>query len=274
MLLFLFILFCRTDKGVIIVNNVWFLGDDHQIRIFNTGDLVEIIGQNERLKVRYENATGELLKGVLINLGSEIAADKLFFFSRGYFDEGEYKKAAALFDVFTNSFGRSKYLAEALYYSGLSYEEIAKDFNTADSIPWIRFNEKNMSWYYTGDAYEKIIPRFPKSLYSSKAAYRLIKIFHMRNSPWDDAIQPIQEELKMWREFILKYRESDEYVLALTEIGYIDRVLYEITGQLNYREDATEIFKSIIKDYPNTVYSAESRIHLYEIEQGENIYKY
>ncbi len=96
----------------------------------------------------------------------------------------------------------------------------------------------------------------------------------MRNLPWNDSVQLIQEELRMWQDFDSKYKNTDEYVLVLLEIGYLNRVLFEITEDLDYRTDAVKIFQEIFDTYPNSIYSAQSRLNLHEIKNGKKIYKY
>jgi outer membrane protein assembly factor BamD (BamD/ComL family) len=269
---FLILYFSAT--GVIITDNVWFYGN-HQMAVLNTGDLVEIVsGENNMVKVKYTNGVGEIHKGVLIDLTEEIAEDELFVFCRGYFDEEEYKKSIRLSKIFIKFLNNSEYLAEVLYYLGRAYEQVAKIYKESDSIKCIVLNKKTNRWYYTGDEYRKILERFPNCIYASGAAYHLIKLFRQRSYPWNDSLQPIQEELNRWQRFIKRYKNSQEYVLALSEIGYLERVLYEITEDPNYREDAIKNFRRIIKRYPNSVYSAQSIVNLKELETGKKIYRY
>jgi len=275
MSLLLLLLIGFSHAGVIIVDNVWFYGNDGKTRILATGDLVEIIGkEDDFVKVNYDNTTGTVRKDILIDLSELIAEDQLFVFSRGYYDEREYRKSVRLFDIFTKNFSKSDYLAEALYCEGLSYEGMAKNYNKSDSIQHITFNRKNNTWFFEGNAYQTILNQFPKSIYAPKAAFQLIKIFRMKNIPWKDSISPIQEELRMWREFITKYKKCEEYVMALLEIGYLNRVLYQVTKDLKFENDAVEIFQKVLKEYPNSVYSAQAKINLYEIENNIDTYSY
>ncbi|GAI66244.1 unnamed protein product, partial [marine sediment metagenome] len=62
----------------------------------------------------------------------------------------------------------------------------------------------------------------------------------------------------MWQDFAVKYKNTDEYVLALLEIGYLNRVLFEITEDSDYRTDAVKVFQEILDKYPNSVNSAQS----------------
>ena len=133
-------------------------------------------------------------------------------------------------------------------------------------------NENSKQWYYTGDAYKTILEKFPESIYVPKAVFRLINIFHTKQLPWNDSIQLIREELQMWQEFILKYTAGEEYVLALLEIGYLYRVLFEITKDMDFQKDAIDVFKKIINNSPNSIHSAQAEVNLYEIENGETIY--
>ncbi len=275
MITFLVFLLCLSDSGVVIVDGVLFYGDDHKMRCFNTGDVVEIVEQIEdTVIVKRDSAVGPILNDVIVNFKEIIAEEHLFVFARGYFDEGEYKKSAKLLNLFIKNFDGSRYCAEALYYYGLSREELAGSFDKSDSTPDFLFNEKYNIWYYSGEAYMEILERFSESTYASKAVYRLINIFRMRNLPWNDSVQLIQEELRMWQDFDSKYKNTDEYVLVLLEIGYLNRVLFEITEDLDYRTDAVKIFQEIFDTYPNSIYSAQSRLNLHEIKNGKNIYKY
>lgn len=264
-----------THVGVIIVDNVWFYGDDKEMRALGTGDVVEIIAyENDLVKVAYHTTIGKVHKGVLIDFESAIAEEKLFVFAHGYFDDGEFGKAASLFDVFIRFFTKSQHLSEALYYYGLSNEQVARHLTPADSLPGFIFNKSYNTWHYSGEVYERIREEFPESIYSSKAVYRLLNVTRERNLPWRDSLQPIQEELEQWLEFIVQYKDTEEYVLALLEIGYLNRVLFELTEDTDYKRDAVQVFQKISEEYPNSVYSAQSNINLYEIETGENIYKY
>lgn len=284
MVMALILLLCVSNDGVIIVDNVWFYGDDHKTRVLNTGDIVQIYDrEDDMLKVKYDNAIAKIHEGVLIDLSDEIAEDKLFLFSCGYFDEKEYKKSALLFNIFIKNFNKSKYLDAALYYCGLAYEEAARQFGKSDSLQLeidqglsqhcFIYNKKNNQWNYDGSMYQMILEKYPKSIFASKATYRLLNIFRMKNQPWDDSTQKILNELKMWQEFSEKYQNSEEYVLAMLEIGYLNRVLFEITKGLIYKNNACNVFQEVVKKYPDTIHSAQARVNLYELEKGEYIYK-
>jgi hypothetical protein len=247
-----------SSNGVIIVDNVWFYGDDHRTRVLNAGDQVLIIEKNgDLIKSKYDNAIGELHKDVLINLDQDIGEDMLFLFAHGYFGTGEYPKAARLFDIFIQHFEGSKYSAEALYYDGLSYEGVAKNFIERNNFSNIILNKGSKEWYYSGKAYEKVLKKFPEGMYASKAAYRLIKISRIKNLPWNNSKQLIEEELRSWQDYVKRYEKREEYVLALLEIGYLNRVLFQITGK-----------------YPNSVHTAQAEVGLYEIENGIDAYCY
>ena len=270
----LIILILSTNAGVIIVDNVWFYGNDHKMRILTTGDMVDIIGHfNETVRVEYDSATGELNRNVLIDLNEEIAEDEQFVFARGYFDEGEYVKSARLLEIFTKYFDDSEYLSEALYYLGQSYEALASK-GQSDSFPGFLSNKRIDQVYYNGDVYKILINAFPDSPFAPKAEYRLISIFRFGNLPWQDSVEIIQQELDMWDAFCDKYQNTDEYLLGLSEKGHLNRVLLEITNDTYYKEEATIIFTEIITKYPNTVHAAYSNVHLFELEHGEKIYKY
>ena len=275
MSLLLLLLIGFSHTGVIITDNVWFYGDDHKSRMLMTGNLVEIVGKEDELaKVKYDEAIGTLNKDILIDLGEPIAEDQLFVFCRGYYDEREYEKSTKLFDIFIKNFSKSKYLVEALYYGGLSYEELAKHCNNTDSIQYIIYNRKNNTWFYDGRAYQTILNQFPKNMYAPKSAFQVIKIYRMKNVPWNDSTLLIQGELKMWQEFIKKYKKCEEYVLALLEIGYLNRVLFEITKDAKYKQSATDFFQEVLKNCPNSVYSAQAKVNLYEIENNIDTYSY
>ena len=99
---------CVSNTGVVIVDNVWFYGDDHKMQVLNTGDIVEIIERlNDMIKVKYNQAIGKMHKDVLIDFNKPISEEKLFVFARGYFDEREYKHAAKLFDICIRYFDKS-----------------------------------------------------------------------------------------------------------------------------------------------------------------------
>jgi outer membrane protein assembly factor BamD (BamD/ComL family) len=273
MVITLTLLLLSASPGVIIVDNVLFYGNDHTMRVLNTGDMVDIIEyMDDRLRVTYDTATGELDKNVLIDLNHEIAEHEQFVFARGYFDEGEYAKAVRLLEIFVKFFDNSNYLAEALYYLGQSYEALAS--TSSDSIPFFSTNKQLDQQYYNGDAYRILLNTFPESPFASKAQYRLINIFRMANLPWQDSVQIIRQELAMWDDFCKQYEHTDEYVLALSEKGYLYRVLYEITDDMDYRDKASTTFSEIIRGYPNTVNAAYARVHLHELALDKKIYKY
>ena len=268
------LLLLSTSPGVIIVDNVLFYGNDHNMRVLNTGDMVDIIEHlGDRLRVEYDSATGEIDKNVIVDLNHEIAEHEQFVFSRGYFDEGEYAKAARLLEIFVRFYDNSNYLAEALYYLGQSYEALAST-GISDSIPFFATNENIDQQYYKGDAYRILVNAFPESPFAAKAQYRLINIFRIGSLPWDDSVEIIQKELAMWDDFCERYQDTDDYMLASSEKGYLYRVLYEITDDVDYRDMALTIFNEIVLGYPNTVHAAYARVHLYELEMGKKIYKY
>jgi tetratricopeptide (TPR) repeat protein len=244
------------------------------MRILNTGDMVDIVEYiDDRLQVQYDSVAGELDRNVLIDLNGEVAEAEHFVFARGYFDEGEYEKSARLLDIFIRYFDDSPYLAEALYYLGQAYEAMANT-NGNDSIPPFLKNERIGQRYYNGDSYRILLKSFPDSPFAAKAQYRLINLFRMSTLPWEDAVEPIEKELAMWDTFCTQYQLSDEYVLGLSEIGYLNRILFEITGEPSCREEAIATFEEIRFKYPGTVHAAYAIVHLYELENNEKIYKY
>jgi len=270
----LLLLAIAMNPGVIIVDNVWFYGDDHKMRIFNTGDMVDILEDlGEKYAVGYDTTSGKLEKNVLVDLNSEIGEHELFVFARGYFDEGEYERAARLLDIFTRYFDGSSYLAEALYYLAQSYEALIDKANN-DSIPGIAHNETVDRNYYNGDIYRMILTDFPNSPFASKAQYRLINIFRIEHLPWQDSVEVIQQELNMWEDFCTAYQALEEHVLALSEIGYLNRVLYEITDNADYHDTALLTFRAIVAEYPHTIYAAYATVNLYELKSDKKIYKY
>ena len=262
------------NPGVVIVDNVWFYGDDHKMRILNTGDMVDILEDlGEWSRVGYDTTTGKLEKNVLVDVNSEIGEHELFVFARGYFDEGGYQKASRLLDIFTRYFDGSDYLAEALYYLAQSFEALI-DTGSDDSIPGTAHNETIDRDYYNGDIYRIIVRDFPNSLFASKAQYRLNNIFRIEHLPWQDSIEVIQQELKMWEDFCTAYQAPEEHVLGLSEIGYLNRVLYEITGNADYHDTALLTFRAIVAEYPQTIYAAYATVNLYELKSDKKIYKY
>jgi len=274
MIIALVALVISANPAVIIVDNVLFYGDDSRMRILSTGDMVDIIEDAvDRYKVRYDTALGEFDKNVMIDLSSEIGEHELFVFARGYFDDGEYEKAARLLEIFRRYFDASGYLAEALYYLGQSFEAIAERTEN-DSIPGFERNDTIHRNYYDGNIYRVIVEDFPYSPFASKAQYRLISIFRIEHLPWHDSVEVIEQELGMWQEFCEKFLDTDDYVLGLSEMGYLNRVLYEITTIEDHREEASVIFKEIISKYPNTVYAAYAIVNLHELALGDQIYKY
>jgi outer membrane protein assembly factor BamD (BamD/ComL family) len=265
---------CFPHTGVVIVDNIWLYDAAiHRTHVLNTGDVVQITGyRGDTTQVRYQNTVGTLLKSVLIDLKDGVSEAKLFVFAQGYYDLGEYMKSASLFNIFTQYYAHSPYLPEVLYYYGLCLEKIAQSARIVDTIKTIVYNEKNNQRYYTGDAYNTIIKKFSDSSFAPKAAFRLITIFRIKHLPWNDSIQLISQELSMWQEYSTTYKNSEERVLALLEIGYLERVLFEITEHEQYKNDAQAVFEEIAREYPNTVYAAQADVNLDELKKGEHIY--
>lgn len=263
-----------VNPGVVIIDNVWFYGDDHKMRILNTGDMVDILEDlGERYRVGFDTTSGKLEKNVLVDVNSEIGEHELFVFARGYFDEGEYERAARLLDIFTRYFDGSNYLAEALYYLAQSFEALI-DRGNNDSIPGTAHNETIDRNYYNGDIYRVIVRDFPDSPFAAKAQYRLINIFRIEHLPWQDSAEIIQQELTMWEDFCAGHGTPEEHVLGLSEIGYLNRVLYEITGNADYHDTALLTFRAIVAGHPNTIYAAYATVNLYELTSDKKIYKY
>lgn len=270
----LFFLVLSINPGVVIIDNVWFYGEDHKMRILSTGDMVDILEDlGERYRVGYDTTSGNLEKNVLVDLNSEIGEHELFVFARGYFDEGGYEKAARLLDIFTRYFDGSSYQAEALYYLAQSFEALI-DTGNDDSIPGTVRNEIIDRHYYNGDIYRMIIRDFPESPFASRSQYRLINIFRIEHLPWRDSVEVIQQELTMWEDFCAAYGAPEEHVLGLSEIGYLNRVLYEITGNADYHDTALLTFRAIVAEHPNTIYAAYATVNLYELTSDKKIYKY
>ncbi|UCC12863.1 MAG: hypothetical protein JSW02_04890, partial [candidate division WOR-3 bacterium] len=136
MVVLLCCLLSAGDPGVIIVDGVWFYGDNRMSIVFSTGDMVEVHDQvGDTLHISYAGATGTLLEGVLINLNEPLAEEKLYVFAFSYFDDGSFVQAARLFDTFVRYFPESTFYAEALYHHGLACEQVARILNPADSFP-------------------------------------------------------------------------------------------------------------------------------------------
>lgn len=263
-----------ASPAVIITDNVWFYGSDHKMRILNTADTVEIVDRsNDRYQVRCDTALGELDRHVMIDLETGIAEHELFVFARGNFDEGEYSRASRLLDIFIERFGDSEYAAEALYYLGQAMEMLAARPGS-DSLPGIARNEHTGQNYYEGAAYRRILDEHAYGPYAAKAQYRLINIFRTAHLPWPDSIGIIEQELAMWHGFCREYAGTDEHVLGLTEAGFLNRVLFEITAEPAYQDAAAALFNEIIESYPATVHAAYARVHLAELAAGERIYNY
>ena len=270
----LILLVLSTSPGVVIVDNVLFYGADHRMRILNTGDMIEILEySNEHVTVQFDSTTGELDRNVFIDFNNEVAEDEQFVFARGYFDEGEFEKAARLLEIFTRYFDNSSYLAEALYYLGQSYEALATK-DPGDSLAVFSMNNQLHQRYYNGDAYRILIQAFPESPFAAKAQYRLINIFRIGILPWKDSVELIEQELAMWDDFCMRYQLTDEYILGLSETGYLNRILYEITDEPAYKEAASSKFEEITLKYPDTIHAAYAKVHLFELQNNEKIYKY
>ena len=120
----------------------------------------------------------------------------------------------------------------------------------------------------------QLLETFPECDFAPKSAYRLFTILRLRNLPWRDSTELIIGELDMWKDFVVRYSESEESILAFLEIGYLNRVLYEITGDSDYKIEAARIFQDIREQYPDTRFSAHADVHLHELANGEYIYKY
>jgi hypothetical protein len=76
------------------------------------------------------------------------------------------------------------------------------------------------------------------------------------------------------QELVDVYGEFDERAAVLEDIGYDHRALYELTGDVSYKESAKAVFASLIEEYPSTVHEASARVHLYELEHDIPIYLY
>lgn len=273
--LLFFYLIMSSHSGVIITDNVWVYGDDHTMRSLHTGDVVSIISyEDEMVHIEHDNAPYRVFKDVLIDFETEIAAEKLFVFARGYFDEEEYRKSARLFDAFIEYFSTSVYSAEALYYTGLAYEKIAQTHTETDTFPGLVFREELKQWLYTGNAYTMLLQLLPESSFAPKAQYRLLHIERMKNLPWQDSVVLIEKERTLWLEFAARYNDTDEYVLALLEAAYLNRVLFEITGDGDCKNGALELYQKISSEFPNSLAEAQAKLYIIEIKRGINIYRY
>lgn len=274
MVITIILILLSASPGVVIVDNVLFYGADHRMRILNTGDIIDIVEDiNERVVVQFDSTTGELDRNVLIDFNNEVAEDEHFVFARGYFDEGEFEKAARLLDIFVQYFDNSNYLAEALYYLGQSYEALAAK-GDSDSLAVFSMNNQLNQRYYNGDAYRILLQEFPESPFASKAQYRLINIFRIGVLPWEDSVELIEQELAMWTDFCTRYQLTEEYVLGLSEAGYLNRILYEITDEPLYKDIALSKFEEVTFKYPDTIHAAYAKVHIFELQNNEKIYKY
>jgi hypothetical protein len=264
-----------SSTGVIIVDNVLFYEGDLKLIAFSVGDTVTIRGYSgDTILVQRESGSGTLLKGVLIDLGQEVAEEQLFVFARGYYDAQAYAHAGRLFVHFLHFFSGSRFYAEALYYMGLAYEALARAGLIEAPISGIAMNEGTGDYYYTGVSYKHILEQFPDSPYAARAAYRLHLCLRAAHEPWDRAIDIISRDLEALEALLVTYHEFDERPAVLLEIGYVNRVLLELTGDVMYRTEAEETFNTVIDNYPSTVHEASARVHLYELAREIPIYLY
>ena len=264
-----------SSTGVIIVDNVLFYEGDLKLIAFSVGDTVTIDGyKGDTIVVRRESGSGTLLKGVLIDLGQEVAEEQLFVYARGYYDVHAYVQAGRLLVHFLHFFAGSRFYEEALFYKGLAFEALARNGSIEEPLSGIAMNEKTGHHYYAGISYKHLLEQFPDSPYAARAAYRLHLCLRAAHEPWDKSIDVVVRDLNALESFLAHYQEFDERSAVLLEIGYVNRVLYELSNDVQYRTAAEKTFKTVIDVYPSTVHEASARVHLYELEQGIPIYLY
>jgi hypothetical protein len=264
-----------ASTGIIITDNVLFYEGDLKITTLMIGDTVTIDGYcGDTAQVFLNRIFGTLLKGVLIDLGQEIAEEQLFVFSRGYYDEGCFAEAARLFFHFLYFYPGSRYYPEALFYTGLACDELACQGADYDTIPGIQKNEQSGRYYYTGNCYQRLLEEYPADVYATSAAYYLILCQRAAEEPWNGATDKIEQDLHRLQNVIDTYGKFAERAAVLEEIGYDYRALYEITSEALYRDQAVRVFKTVIQDYPAGAHEASARVHLFEIENNIPIYLY
>lgn len=240
-----------------------------------TGDTLTIRGyQEDTAQVQYNGTSGTLLKDVLIDLENPITEQQLFTFARGYYDTRMFPQAARLLVHFLHFYPESQYRPEALFYTGRTFEELACEGEAYDTLPGITKNENTSRYYYTGTAYKQLLEQFPSSIYAPEAAFYLVLCLRAADVPWKKSIDKISRDLERLQQLLSSYSEFENRAAAREEIGYDYRVLYELSGELSYRDQAESVFKKIVLEYPATVHEARARVHLSELENGIPIYLY
>jgi len=264
-----------ASAGIIITDNVLFYEGNLKITTFFLGDTVTIDGYHgDTVLVRFNEASGILLKGVLIDLDAEIAEEQLLVFARGYYDMGLFPQAVRLFVHFLHFCSGSQYYPEALFYTGRTFDALASQGAGYDTFPGITMNERTGQYYYTGTAYKQILEQFPESPYAAGSAYYLILSMRVAREPWNGSIDVIEKDLQRLQNIISSYDEFEERAAVLQEIGFDFRALFELSSDRSYLDQAKTVFQTVIRDYPATVHEAGARVHLYEIEKGISIYQY
>ncbi|MBN2620066.1 hypothetical protein JXB22_03165 [candidate division WOR-3 bacterium] len=275
MSILLYVYLFSASTGIIITDNVLFYEGDLRITALMTGDTVTVTAENtDTVFIECNEKAGTLLQGVLIDLADTIAEEQLFMFARGYHDEQAFPQAMRLFVHFLHFFPGSRYYPEALFYTGRTFDERARQATDKDTVPGITKNEGTSQYYYAGTAYKQLLEQYPSSCYAGSAAYYLILCLRAASEPWDRSLDKITKDMDRLQELVDVYGEFDERAAALEDIGYDYRVLYELTGGESYKESAQAVFASVIEEYPSTVHEASARVHLYELEHDIPIYLY
>lgn len=264
-----------ASTGIIITDNVLYYEGDLTIIAFSVGDTVTITRKNaDTIFVARRGKAGTLLQGVLIDLGDEIAEEQLLVFARGYYDEQALPQALRLFVHFLHFFPGSAYRPEALYYTGLTFDGLARQGTEYDTLPGIALNERTGQYYYAGTAFKQVLEQYPSSRYAGSAAYCLALCLRQASEPWDGSPEKVKKDLDRLQGVLDTHAEFEERAAVLEEIGYDHRVLYELTGDVSYRDKARAVFEAVIDGYPGTAHEASARVHVYEIENGIPIYLY
>lgn len=280
-------------------------------------DLVTVVGPRERrqVRVRAGDVVGWVHTSGLVELSAQGADARLLFAAyekeqpSHWSQEPDHLAALALYSRHMEFFPRSDYAALALYRFGQMGDRLAVEATReaerkltreqkspdASCVAWEGL-EKYAKWglgldysrlgghyFYGGAAYRRVVEEHPESEWADDAAFRLLKLVRQRVGEWEGWPDEPLKELDLWREFIEKYPRGGLKPLALLEMVYINRALYEIYSHprgdfadpekaSRHLEEARKLCQGIQREFARTIYAAQAEKNLAELAEGRHVY--
>ncbi|MBU4305498.1 MAG: outer membrane protein assembly factor BamD [Candidatus Omnitrophica bacterium] len=142
--------------------------------------------------------------------------EEQFDWAKGYFDDGDYRKAVSEFRKLAKKFPKNKLAPEAVYYTALSYEKLKKHYKAYETY------ESILATYPLTERFDEIAERqylIAEIFFEKKAYERAQKIFGktLLNAPYSKVSDVIQYKIGLCNLRTKQYSNARDEFEKLTE---------------------------------------------------------